>query len=297
MFDPRSLLAQYHRQGQPIKDDIANMQRMPRRWSPFRPAARTTHSVRHAARHLAPPAAHPHLRPRKWEIEAPLVLDSTPVRSSILYTSDTIKALSALATSRRNLVQLFTLCSFVLLVHLIRSLLLEVKLSKRVQSPPAASTSHVQPNSATLSASMERESSDSSRNADAGGTGTYWLKRGEWKRTSSAVGFACLVTLGCIGVKIVTAIIGHGVWSGECMALVFASGGLRQGLTKQICLRQTSSSRPSFISSVCMSVSGWQSGGSHWESWRWCATRSGRHNARGVGEILDKVDSVTAGNA
>lgn len=170
-------------------------------------------------------AAHPHLRPRIWEIEAPLVLDSTPVRSSILYTSDTIKALSALATSRRNLVQLFTLCSFVLLVHLVRSLLLEVKLSKRVQSPSAGPASHVQPNSATLSASMERESSDTSRYADSGGTGTYWLKRGEWKRTSSAVGFACLVTLGCIGVKIVTAIIGHGVWSGECMALTFTSVG------------------------------------------------------------------------
>ena len=46
------------------------------------------------------------------------------------------------------------------------------------------------------------------------GISNYWLKLGEWKRTKSVVGFAFLVTLCCIGVKIVTALIGHGVWSG-----------------------------------------------------------------------------------
>lgn len=156
----------------------------------------------------------PHLRPRKWEIEPPMVLDSTPMRFGIFESlsggrGDIVKALSALATSRRNLVQLFTLCSFVLLVHLVRSLHLEVKLARAstVSSTTVAGTGE-------MSASMERENSDPYRNTNPGGTGTYWLKRGEWKRTRSAVGFACLVTVCCIGVKIITAIIGHGVWSG-----------------------------------------------------------------------------------
>ena len=149
-------------------------------------------------------SARPFLRPRKWEIEAPLVLESTPIRSGLRQVDETVKALSALATSRRNLVQLFTLCSFVLLVHLVRSLFLEVKRSRSTSpiSPPVSSSS------------MEREGSDPYKWAGAGGTGTYWLKRGEWKRTRSAVGFACLVTACCVGVKIVTAIIGRGVWSG-----------------------------------------------------------------------------------
>jgi hypothetical protein len=163
-------------------------------------------------RHLT--SNRPKLRPLKWEIEPPLVLESTPVRPSISYTSDTIKALSALATSRRNLVQLFTLCSFVLLVHLVRSLHLEVKLSQRSPVPARTMTP---PGSATPTVPMERENSDPYGHSSNGGTSTYWLKRGEWKRTSSAVGFACLVTLGCIGVKIVTAIIGHGVWSGTSL--------------------------------------------------------------------------------
>lgn len=110
--------------------------------------------------------------------------------------SDSIRALSALATSRRNLVQLFTLCSFVLLVHLARSFHLEAKQAK-------AQVAHE-------SAAMERDLS-----GPGGGTSTYWLKKGEWRRTKSVVGFAFLVTLCCVGVKIVTALIGRGVWSGK----------------------------------------------------------------------------------
>jgi dolichol kinase len=142
--------------------------------------------------------------PKEWNIESPLVLHSTPIRflqGITLFPTDAIRALSALATSRRNLVQLFTLCSFVLLVHLARSLHLENKQAKAA----GRSTSPVPGNGV----SMERDLSGPNTN-----TGTYWLKRGEWKRTKSVVGFSFLVTICCLGVKVVTAFIGRGVWSG-----------------------------------------------------------------------------------
>jgi dolichol kinase len=142
--------------------------------------------------------------PKEWNIESPLVLHSTPIRflqGITLFPTDAIRALSALATSRRNLVQLFTLCSFVLLVHLARSLHLENKQAKAA----GRSTSPVPGNGV----SMERDLSGPNTN-----TGTYWLKRGEWKRTKSVVGFSFLVTVCCLGVKVVTALIGRGVWSG-----------------------------------------------------------------------------------
>lgn len=123
--------------------------------------------------------------PGGWMIEPPLVLPSTPIRRvaglPILPQTDAIRALSALATSRRNLVQLFTLCAFVLLVHLSCSLRLEVKLSKM----------------------------------DGVDGGTYWLRRGEWRRNGSAVGFSLLVTGGCLVVKVLTAYVNRGVWSGK----------------------------------------------------------------------------------
>ena len=143
--------------------------------------------------------------PKEWNIESPLVLHSTPIRffqGITLFPTDAIRALSALATSRRNLVQLFTLCSFVLLVHLARSLHLENKQAKAA----SRSTSPTPGNGV----SMERDLSGPSTN-----TGTYWLKRGEWKRTKSVVGFSFLVTVCCLGVKVVTALIGRGVWSGK----------------------------------------------------------------------------------
>jgi dolichol kinase len=136
------------------------------------------------------------LRPRVWRIEDPLVLPTTPVLSfgtgAVSEHSATIKALSALATSRRNLVQLFTLCSFVLLVHLARSLHMANRLKPVV-------------------AGLEREASEKPR----GELGQYWLKRGEWRRTRSVVVFAFIVTAVCILFKIATAYIGRGVWSGE----------------------------------------------------------------------------------
>lgn len=141
--------------------------------------------------------------PPGWKIELPLVLPNTPLRAPTLPATDVNRALSALATSRRNLVQLFTLLSFVLLVHLTRSLSLERTLSRNTTTPP--------------SASMEREPSDYMR-ANVG-IGTYWLKRGETRRDISAVMFSFVVTLGCIGVKILTAWIGRGVWSGELAAI------------------------------------------------------------------------------
>ncbi|OCF32033.1 dolichol kinase [Kwoniella heveanensis BCC8398] len=154
--------------------------------------------------------------PGDWSIELPLVLPSTPVKRlpSNMITpvpNETIRALSALAISRRNLVQLFTLCGFVLLVHLTRSLHLELKQARQATASP-----NPQP---AVSASLERESSDSSRFAaqqaslNQNAAGTYWLRLGEWKRTKSVVGFSFLVTGGCVIVKIVTAIIGKGVWS------------------------------------------------------------------------------------
>lgn len=158
------------------------------------------------------------LRPRPWDIESPMVLPSTPLwrftrlaEAQAPQLTDTVRALSALATSRRNLVQLFTLCSFVLLVHLARSLRLEVKLSKSSPTATAMGSGAAGSGSAT----MEREVSDPHRSTVGGGLGVYWLKRGEWRRTRSVVGFAFVVTGGCILVKIATAYIGHGVWSGE----------------------------------------------------------------------------------
>lgn len=143
-----------------------------------------------------------------WEIEPPLVLPSTPIRYLInsppVPITDSIRALSALATSRRNLVQLFTLCSFVLLVQLLRSLHLEIKQNKVVSFQPAP----------VASTSMEREASEPGRTPGSV-TSMYWLRRGEWRRNLSVVGFAFLVTAGCIVVKIFTAYIGRGVWSGE----------------------------------------------------------------------------------
>ena len=149
-----------------------------------------------------------------WNIEAPMVLPSTPVRwlsdtDMRFEPSDAIKALSALATSRRNLVQLFTLCSFVLLVQLGWSLRLEIRLAKLASiSPPRVSGD----------IALERENSDQIRGLGsaevAGGRGTHWLRKGKWKRNLSAVGLGFAVTAGCVVVKIVTAFIGHGVWSG-----------------------------------------------------------------------------------
>ncbi|KAK8869508.1 hypothetical protein IAR55_000073 [Kwoniella newhampshirensis] len=151
--------------------------------------------------------------PKGWNIELPMVLPSTPIKSAPLSANiypptDTIRALSALATSRRNLVQLFTLCSFVLLVHLTRTLHLELSQSRIFQQ------SFSQPSSINL----ERENSDQLRlqqQQQSNPGGTYWLRRGEWRRTRSVVGFSFLVTGGCVVVKIVTAHIGRGVWSGE----------------------------------------------------------------------------------
>lgn len=140
-----------------------------------------------------------------WVIESPLVLPSTPVRrvpgmGTDVIATDAIKALSALATSRRNLVQLFTLCSFVLLVQMAWSLRLEIKLAKKA--------------AATASTGMEREHSDPLRQGTTSiGSSTYWLRKGELRRSLSAVVMAFVVTGGCIVVKIATAYIGHGVWS------------------------------------------------------------------------------------
>ena len=136
-----------------------------------------------------------------WAIEPPLVLSSTPIRripgiAQQLIPSDAIKALSALATSRRNLVQLFTLCSFVLLVQLSWSLRLELKLAK------AASDVQL--------ASADKDTADPLR---APAWRTYWLRKGQLRRNASVVVMAFVVTGGCILVKIATAYIGHGVWS------------------------------------------------------------------------------------
>ena len=113
--------------------------------------------------------------PTDWMIEPPLVLYK---RGDV---SDIYQALQALATARRNLVHLFTLCSFVLLIQLCWSLKLEIRLNK----------------------------------GDNPEGGTHWLRKGEWRRNCSAVGFGFLVTGGCLVVKIITASIGKGVWSGK----------------------------------------------------------------------------------
>lgn len=143
--------------------------------------------------------------PQDWDVEPPLYLPSTPIRhidNADLPRTEATLALSALATSRRNLVQLFTLLSFVLLVHLTRSMVHEHKLCKSGQQLPTVPSS----------VALEREASDPHRVATSV-MGLYWLKRGEWRRTGSVVGFAFLVTTCCLGVKICTAIIGRGVWS------------------------------------------------------------------------------------
>ena len=135
-----------------------------------------------------------------WVIEDPQILPSTPIRflpGVEMRPTNAIKALSALATSRKNLVQLFTLCSFVLLVQLAWSLRLEIKLSKTQSSGLG-------------SAIMDRDNSDMNRPVTPG---TYWLRKGELRRNLSVIAMAFLVTGGCIVVKIATAYIGRGVWS------------------------------------------------------------------------------------
>lgn len=136
-----------------------------------------------------------------WAIESPLVLSSTPIRQlpgmvRHLDPSDAIKALSALATSRRNLVQLFTLCSFVLLVQLSWSLRLEIRLAKSATDP--------------LHAPTEKDMTDPHKSPI---WGVYWIRKGQLRRNVSVVAMAFVVTAGCIIVKIATAYIGHGVWS------------------------------------------------------------------------------------
>ena len=155
-----------------------------------------------------------HAIPNGWMIEQPLVLPSTPIRhfaSNLSFGgagNDAVKALSALATSRRNLVQLFTLCSFVLLVQVLCSLRHELKLGQSGKSTTVPA--------GVGSPNMEREWSEPGRGiSGAAMFSTYWLRRGELRRNLSVVRLAFLVTGACIIVKIVTAFIGHGVWSGK----------------------------------------------------------------------------------
>ncbi|WVQ76542.1 hypothetical protein IAR50_006212 [Cryptococcus sp. DSM 104548] len=145
-----------------------------------------------------------------WKIEPPLVLPTTPFRRDVDPTRgpvETLRALSALATSRRNLVQLFTLCSFVLLVHLARSLHLEVK-QMRLLCPSPNDLNGIE-----IGEAYSGTAGGSRFQAQQAGFGTFWLRKGEWRRTRSVVGFSFLVSAGCLVVKAVTAYIGRGVWS------------------------------------------------------------------------------------
>ncbi|GMK54111.1 hypothetical protein CspeluHIS016_0106970 [Cutaneotrichosporon spelunceum] len=138
-----------------------------------------------------------------WAIEQPLVNPGTPVLQ-ITDTihgplpsgpeGDAIRALSALAVSRGNLVQLFTLLSFVLLIQLTHSLRHEIKLARAAPGSPAMG-------------------SGSENDTPSRPQGTFWRKRGEWRRNRSVIAFAFFVTGCCVVVKIVTAYIGRGVWS------------------------------------------------------------------------------------
>ncbi|ODN75059.1 hypothetical protein L202_06278 [Cryptococcus amylolentus CBS 6039] len=157
-----------------------------------------------------------------WKIENPLVLPTTPLRRDVDPTRgpiETIRALSALATSRRNLVQLFTLCSFVLLVHLARSLHLEIKQMRLLCPPPndpsVSELGEVPPGirSGHGGGGGGPNSVGGRFSAQQAGFGTFWLRKGEWRRTGSVVGFSALVSAGCLGVKAVTAYVGRGVWS------------------------------------------------------------------------------------
>ncbi|BEI97182.1 hypothetical protein CcaverHIS631_0207710 [Cutaneotrichosporon cavernicola] len=138
-----------------------------------------------------------------WAIEQPLIIPSTPVRRitdkipgpvAPGSEGDAIRGLSALAIARRNLVQLFTLLSFVLLIQLTHSLRHEIKLARAV------------PGSPTMGSGSESDTPSRPQRA-------YWRKYGEWRRNRSVIAFAFFVTGCCVVVKIATAYIGHGVWS------------------------------------------------------------------------------------
>lgn len=139
-----------------------------------------------------------------WVIEPPLVIPSTPIRwisSTVPHNAtDAIRALSALAIARRNLVQLFTLCSFVLLVQMTWSLRLEVRLARGIVSPGNS------PPMATVPLDGDHDQVVKTNS-------TYWLRRGELRRNLSVIGFAFFVTGCCVIVKIVTAYFNRGVWS------------------------------------------------------------------------------------
>jgi hypothetical protein len=144
-----------------------------------------------------------------WTIEQPLIIPGTPIRRitdtvpgpvALGPEGDAIRALSALAIARRNLVQLFTLLSFVLLIQLTHSLRHDIKLARSAPSSP------------TMGSGSESDTPSRPH-------GTFWLKRGEWRRNRSVIAFAFFVTGCCVVVKIVTAYIGRGVWSGTWTSL------------------------------------------------------------------------------
>jgi hypothetical protein len=159
-----------------------------------------------------------------WVIERPLVIPTTPIRRisnrAPGYVTDALRALSALAISRRNLVQLFTLLSFVLLVQLMWSLRHELRMARAAlgASPgaheaPLAGSASEHEGERDRERERERERDREHKSAPPAAPGTYWLKRGEGKRNLSVIGFAFFVTTCCVVVKIATAHIDYGVWS------------------------------------------------------------------------------------
>lgn len=115
-------------------------------------------------------------------VERPVVVPSTPIYNPGNPTSREPggDALSALAFSRRNLVQLTTLLSFVLLVQVMWSRRAEIRFRR------------------------QRRSDNSS-----------WIPKREWGRTATVVVFAFVVTSGCVVVKAATKAIGGAIWTGE----------------------------------------------------------------------------------
>ena len=120
--------------------------------------------------------------PGDWMIEQPLVVRSTPIYDPSNPSSREPggDALSALAFSRRNLVQLTTLLSFVLLVQIMWSRRAELRFLRR----------------------SDQDSTSS------------WIPRREWRRSLTVIGFALVVTSGCVVVQSATKAIGGAIWSG-----------------------------------------------------------------------------------
>lgn len=131
-------------------------------------------------------------RTSEWNIEPPMILDSTPLPLSAQLGSlrlpstlnerhPAVLALTALCLSRQHLVHLTCLLSLILIVHAVSSRSTDIAHLKR--DPPSAGM-------------------------DVNMGGARWVKRSEWKRSWAIISFSFAVTGFFVVVKAITDMLG-----------------------------------------------------------------------------------------